>query len=89
MKIINRHWQIIVLSLIAWTLFGVFFALQNYVNAVYFGQDISSWTTLAVWLICGYAWMLLTPLVVARYRKIAGSSGRSKTKLFSLGFITG
>ncbi len=56
MEMFYRNWRWLVLSFGGWTLFGVFFALQNYVNAVYFGQDISFWTTLAVWLICGYAW---------------------------------
>src|SRR3712207_3701478 len=64
MKTIARHWRLIFLGVIGWTLFGFFFALQNYVNALYFGQQLSFGTTLAVWLICGYAWMFLTPLVV-------------------------
>lgn len=64
MKVFSRHWQTIVLGFLGWTLFGVFFALQSYVNAVYFGQKISFGKTLAVWVICGYAWMLLTPLVI-------------------------
>jgi len=64
MKIIGRHWRIIILGFLGWTLFGVFFALQNYAGGVYFGQPLTFWTTLIVWLICGYAWALLTPLVV-------------------------
>ena len=52
------------MGVIGWTLFGVFFALQNYVNAIYFGQNPFLGQTFAVWLICGYAWMFLTPLVV-------------------------
>ncbi len=64
METIARHWRIIILVLLGWTLFGVFFALQNYLNAAYFGQSISFPVTLAIWLICGYGWALLTPAVV-------------------------
>jgi two-component system, LytTR family, sensor kinase len=64
MKVVSRHWRLIVAGFLGWTLFGVFFALQNYVNAAYFRQPVPFWTTLVVWLICGYGWALLTPIVV-------------------------
>ena len=64
MKPFARHWRLIILGVVGWTLFGVFFALQNYVNAVYFGQKLPLGSTFVVWLICGYAWMFLTPLVI-------------------------
>ncbi|HSK72751.1 MAG TPA: histidine kinase [Pyrinomonadaceae bacterium] len=64
MKTIGRHWRLIILGVIGWTLFGVFFALQSYVNTLYFGQQQSLGNTFAVWLICGYAWMFLTPPVI-------------------------
>ena len=54
----------ILVGFLGWTLFGAFFGLQNYVNAIYFGQKLSLRTTLIVWFICGYAWMLLTPAVI-------------------------
>lgn len=64
MEIINRYWRLIILGIGGWTLFGVFFALQNYVNSVYFGQPTSFLMTLVIWLICGYGWMFLTPPVL-------------------------
>lgn len=76
MQIIARHWRLIILGFVGWTLFGVFFALQNYVNAIYYGQQISLGNTLAVWLICGYAWMFLTPLVVRLAERFFIESGR-------------
>ncbi|MDQ4121598.1 MAG: histidine kinase [Acidobacteriota bacterium] len=76
MRIFARHRWLIILGLVGWTLFGVFFALQNYVNAIYYGQKISLGHTLAVWLICGYAWMFLTPLVVNLAEKFFIESGR-------------
>jgi sensor histidine kinase YesM len=81
MKIVGRHWQIIVLGFLGWTLFGVFFALQSYANGVYFGQPSSFGTTLAVWLICGYAWLLLTPSVVFLSEKFFIKSGQIKRNL--------
>ncbi len=88
MEMFYRNWRWLVLSFGGWTLFGVFFALQNYVNAVYFGQDISFWTTLAVWLICGYAWMLLTPLVVFLAERFFIKSGQIRRNLL-VHFIAG
>ncbi len=76
MKIVGRHSQIIIFSFLGWTLFGVFFALQNYAGGVYFGQPLFFGTTLAVWLICGYAWMLLTPLVVFLSERFFIKSGQ-------------
>ncbi|HVF29776.1 MAG TPA: histidine kinase [Pyrinomonadaceae bacterium] len=64
MSFLGRHRHIFLLGVLGWTLFGVFFALQSYVDAVYFGQQTSFKRTLIVWLICGYAWMLLTPLII-------------------------
>lgn len=90
MKYIGRHWQIIILGFLGWTLFGVFFALQNYVNAVYFGQRLAFGNTLAVWLICGYAWMFLTPLVVflaERFFIKSGNFGRNLPIHFLAGSV--
>ena len=64
MKFIARQWQIIVWGFFGWTLFGVFFALQNYVNAAYLGQSALFSRILIIWLTCGYAWALLTPAVI-------------------------
>jgi sensor histidine kinase YesM len=81
MKIVNRHWQIIALGFLGWTLFGVFFALQHYAGGVYFGQPVLFGTTLTVWLICGYAWMLLTPPVVFLSERFFIKSGQTARNL--------
>jgi two-component system, LytTR family, sensor kinase len=81
MNFVGRYWRIIVLGFFGWTLFGVFFALQNYVNAAYFGQKLSISTTLAVWLICGYAWMFLTPAVIFLSERFFIRRGRLRRNL--------
>ncbi len=85
---IGRHWRTIVLGFLAWTLFGVFFALQSYVNAVYFGQSPGFGNTLAVWLICGYAWMFLTPFVVHLAERFFMTRGRVRRNL-AVHFLAG
>ncbi|MBS1797120.1 MAG: histidine kinase [Acidobacteria bacterium] len=64
MKFIGRHWRIITTILLGWTLFGVFFALQNYVSAAYAEQPLAFSPLLVVWLLCGYSWAVLTPPIV-------------------------
>ena len=88
--IVARHRRLIIFGFLGWTLFGVFFGLQSYVNAVYFGQKISFINTLGVWLICGYAWMLLTPLVVylsERFFITSGQIGRNLAIHFLAGSL--
>lgn len=88
MKNIGRHWRIIILGIIGWTLFGVFFALQNYVNAFYFGQQLLLGSTFAVWMICGYAWMFLTPAVVFLSERFFISRGQIRRNL-TIHFLAG
>ncbi len=64
------------LVFLAWTLFGVVFGLQNYLNGAYFGQPLPFWTTLIIWLICGYGWALLTPIVVYLAGKFSLERGK-------------
>lgn len=52
-----------------WTLFGVFFAAQSYINNSYFGRPIAWGRTLIVWLSCAYIWALLTPLIIGLARR--------------------
>lgn len=79
-----------IIIFLCWTLFGVFFGLQSYVNAVYFGQKISFAEALAVWLICGYAWMFFTPPVIYLSEKFfiqSGQIGRNTAIHFLFGSI--
>jgi two-component system LytT family sensor kinase len=47
-----------------WTLYGLFFACQAYLNSAYYGRPIPFGRTLIVWLSCVYIWALLTPLII-------------------------
>lgn len=81
MKNIPRHWQLVIFGFFGWTLFGVFFALQNFANSIYFNQTISLIILFGLWLICGYCWMLLTPLVIFLAKKFAIKKGQISRNL--------
>jgi hypothetical protein len=53
-----------VFIILGWTLYGVFFAAQNYVQQSYLGKNANWQNNLATWLICAYSWALLTPLIL-------------------------
>jgi signal transduction histidine kinase len=55
------QWAIII---ICWTLFGLFFASQGYLNQAHFNQKIEWTRTLAVWLMCAYSWASVTPFIL-------------------------
>src|SRR5687767_4249275 len=48
------------LILLAWTLYGFFFASQNYVRQAYFARNPNFQNDLSLWLTCGYSWAILT-----------------------------
>jgi sensor histidine kinase YesM len=81
METIGRYWRLIVAGFLGWTLFGVFFALQNYVNAAYLGQPASFLISLVIWLTCGYAWALLTPAVIYAAHKFPLERAKLKQNL--------
>lgn len=72
----------IVVVFLSWTLFGVFFAAQSFANSIYFNQPVSFNFVLILWLICGYCWMILTPLVVFLAKKFVIKSGQVGRNLF-------
>jgi len=47
-----------------WTLFGLFFSCQVYINFAYLGRPEPIGRVLPAWLICSYLWALLTPVVI-------------------------
>ena len=81
MNLVSRHWRLIVAGFLGWTLFGVFFALQNYLNAAYLGHPASFLFSLVVWLTCGYAWALLTPAVIYAADRFPLERGKLKRNL--------
>lgn len=54
----------VVTVLLVWTLFGLLFAGQAYLGQAYLGRALSVRDALLRWMLCAYAWALLTPLVV-------------------------
>jgi hypothetical protein len=54
---------------LAWTLYGVFFATQAYLRMTYYGRPGGWPDVLTAWLVCGYAWALLTPPALWLYRR--------------------
>lgn len=69
MRVINRHRQTIILGFLGWTLFGLFFALQSYLNSAYLGRPQAFARVFAPWLVCSYLWALLTPLALRVVRR--------------------
>ena len=61
---INSVYKNIILIFLGWTAFAFFFALQGYTGNLYLGQTNSFWSLVAVWLISGYAWLILMPVVL-------------------------
>lgn len=61
---INSIYKNIILIFLGWTAFAFFFALQGYTGNLYLGQTNSFWSLVAVWLISGYAWLILMPVVL-------------------------
>jgi hypothetical protein len=61
------------LIFLAWTLYGLFFATQAYLRMTYYGRN-SEWggweNVLEAWLICAYAWALLTPPALWLYQRV-------------------
>lgn len=47
-----------------WTLYGLFFASQSYLNQAFFGKEVRWGQTLIIWLLCAFSWALLTPLIL-------------------------
>ena len=65
---LSYYWRRTLIFFGIWTLYGLFFALQAYINSAYIGRTVSFERTLVLWLSCGYLWALLTPFVI----KLAG-----------------
>ena len=59
-----------------WTLYGVFFACQTYLNSAYYGRPAPFVRTLMVWLICAYLWALLTPSIIRLARRFPVERGQ-------------
>jgi two-component system LytT family sensor kinase len=47
-----------------WTLYGLFFTSQAYLNQAFFGKEVRWGQALAIWMLCAFAWALLTPAIL-------------------------
>ncbi|HYP02391.1 MAG TPA: histidine kinase [Pyrinomonadaceae bacterium] len=69
----SRKWWGLIF--VGWTLFGSFFAVQDYLNSAYEGRPLPFGQTLVVWLSCVYIWALLTPLIIHLARRFPVERG--------------
>src|SRR5689334_8428517 len=60
----NQRYGLIVLAIVAWTLFALFFSTQLYLNIRYHGHSQPFSLILIPWLTCGYLWAALTPVTL-------------------------
>lgn len=47
-----------------WAVYGLFFTSQAYLNQAFFGKEVRWGQALAVWMLCAFAWALLTPAIL-------------------------
>ncbi|HVF46469.1 MAG TPA: hypothetical protein VNA17_02775, partial [Pyrinomonadaceae bacterium] len=52
------------LALVGWTMYGLFFASQNYIRQVSSNRPANWSNDLVVWMTCGSSWALLTPVIL-------------------------
>src|SRR5678816_570368 len=85
---IQTNRRLFILSILAaWTAFGLFFGTQQYIRDVYVGKPASLPGYLVSWLLCGYAWGILTVPVIWIARRISPRSlGWSRLVLIHLVF---
>jgi hypothetical protein len=68
-----------------WTAFGLFFGAQNYFRDAYAGKAARLPGYMVGWLLCGYSWGVLTPLVLRCLRRFSISHfGLSRFLLIQL-----
>lgn len=71
----THYWRKTLIFFGIWTLYGLFFACQTYINSAYVGRTVSIEQTLLPWLSCGYVWALLTPFVIKLVRRFPLEKG--------------
>src|ERR1043166_4231027 len=64
-KAANRHKREFLLILGVWTAYAFFFAGDLIIGRAYDGRPLMAARTVVEWLVCGYVWAALTPLVLA------------------------
>src|SRR6201989_3044099 len=52
-----------------WALYGLFFTSQTYLSQAFFVKEVRWGQSLAVWMLCAFAWTLLTPAILWMARR--------------------
>lgn len=79
----NQRWRArAAIILGCWTLFGLFFACQRYIERAYSGRPTSWAKVLTAWAACAYLWAALTPVVLWLARRFPFSRERWVRTLF-------
>ncbi|HEY0319526.1 MAG TPA: histidine kinase [Pyrinomonadaceae bacterium] len=68
-RFIQRRWVSWSVIFACWTLYGIFFASQVTVQQAYMGRAVTWRNNFAAWLVCGYLWAMLTPLILYLSRR--------------------
>ena len=78
---LSRYWRLVLAVFAAWTLFGLFFATQLYLNNLYRGRH-SFFVGISIsWLVCSYTWAALTPLTIWLIRRFPLERGKLKRRV--------
>src|SRR6476661_2829284 len=69
----RRRKQLLLLG--GWTVYALFFAVDFIVGRAYDGRSLRARQTMIEWLVCGYMWAALTPLVLNVVRHFPFDAG--------------
>jgi two-component system, LytTR family, sensor kinase len=73
---ISKWWAKWALIFVSWTAYAFFFASQTFLFQTRFGKPIEVKKALAIWLLCGYSWLAVTPFVLWLARRFPLERGR-------------
>ena len=77
--LVQRRWVRWGLIFVCWTMYGLFFASQEIEQQFYNQRPVLWKQSLAIWLVCGYVWAVLTPAILylsERFRIEVGNWAR-------------
>jgi two-component system LytT family sensor kinase len=79
--VFSKQWRKWALIFACWTAFALFFASQNYILQARYGRPVEWQRVLVVWLLCGYSWFALTPIVLWLANRFPLERGRLHTSI--------
>jgi two-component system, LytTR family, sensor kinase len=77
MDLVLAHWRKIVLVIAGWTLFAFVCATQSYLNYLQSSRPLPYSRAIFPWLVCGYLWAILTPVVFLFAKRFPIANERS------------